>query len=131
MRKRTIGLIATAVCLGIAAFTAREILQPARVSAREAVLSRQNQALGTLVAEAEAGTLLDFKGVLVTVDQSLVQDLVRSVLPIEADVGGGFLVRINDVESAFGSGVALVRLSGQAKLGPTDVGTRVTVFAAI
>jgi len=131
MRRRTLGLVIVAVVLGIAAFVSLELIRPTRVSAREAVLIRQNQALGSLVPEAVAGGLLNFRGVLVVVDQTLIQDLINAVLPLEADVGGGFHVRITNVDSAFGDGVALVRLKGQANLGGASVGTSVTVFAVV
>jgi hypothetical protein len=42
------------------------------MSAREALLSRQNAELVKLATAAENGTLLDFKGVLIVVDQALV-----------------------------------------------------------
>jgi hypothetical protein len=102
-----------------------------RRSAREIVLARQNQELIKLKAEADKGTLLDFKGVLIVVDQVLVQDLLRAVTPLDAEVGGGFHVRIRSVDSGFGDGVALVRLTGQASVAGASVGTDVTVFAAI
>lgn len=100
-------------------------------SAQEALLSRQNQELVKLAAEAEAGTLLDFKGVLVVVEQGLVQDLLRAATPLEADVGKGFHVKIDTADAAFGDGVALVRLSGTAGVGGASVGSPVTVFGAI
>jgi hypothetical protein len=104
---------------------------PPVLSAQEAILSRQNQELIKLAAAAENGTLLDFKGVLIVVDQVLVQDLLRAVTPLEADVGGGFHVRIDTADAVFGDGVALVRLTGAARVGRTSVGSPVTVFGAI
>lgn len=104
---------------------------PARVSAQEALLARQNQELVKLVTAAENGTLLDFKGVLIVVDQLLVEDLLRAVTPLDADVGGGFHVKIDAAETAFGDGVALVRLTGTASVGGASVGAPVTVFGAI
>jgi uncharacterized Fe-S cluster-containing radical SAM superfamily protein len=52
--------------------------QESRVSVQEALLTRQTEELLKLAAAAEKGTLLDFPGVLVVVDQVLVQDLSRS-----------------------------------------------------
>ena len=104
---------------------------PHRVSAQEAVLTRQNQELVKLAAAAENGTLMDFKGVLVVVQEVLVRDLLRAVTPIEADVGGGFQVKIESADATFGDGVALVRLTGTAGVGGTSVGSEVTVFGAI
>jgi len=105
--------------------------RPRLMSAREALLSRQNQELVKLAAAAENGTLLDFKGMLIVVDQLLVQDLLRAVTPLEADVGHGFHVRIDSADTAFGDGVALVRMTGVASVGGASVGSQVTVLAAI
>jgi hypothetical protein len=102
-----------------------------RVSAQEALLSRENQELVKLVAAAENGTLLDFKGVLIVVDQTLVRDLLRAITPVEADVGSGFHVRIDSADASFGDGVALVRLTGTASVGGASVGSPVTVSGAI
>ena len=107
------------------------LTRPSRLSAQETLLTRQNQALIELTASAEKGTLLNFKDVLVVVDQSLVQDLLRAVTPMDADVGKGFHVRIDSADTAFGDGVALVRMSGTATLDASPVGAEVTVFGAI
>ena len=105
--------------------------QESRVSVQEALLTRQTEELLKLTAAAEKGTLLDFPGVLVVVDQALVQDLLRAITPVEADVGGGFRVRIETADAAFGDGVALVRLTGHASLAGGPDSSRVTVFGAI
>ena len=102
-----------------------------RQSAREALLSRQNLALLELAKDAEGGTLLDFEGILVVVDQTLVQDMLSAAVPMEAEIGGGFHVRVDAVHAAFGDGVALVQLTGNATIGAEPVGARVTVFGSI
>lgn len=102
-----------------------------RQTAREALLARQNSALLELTRDAESGTLLDFNEILVVVDQSLVQDMLRAATPMEAEIGGGFHVRVDGVQAAFGDGVALVELTGTATVGEEPVGARVTVFASI
>ena len=104
---------------------------PPRMSAQETLLSRQNQELVKLASAAENGTLLDFKGVLIIVDEVLVQDLLHAVTPLEADVGSGFHVKIDSADAAFGDGVALVRMTGTATVGGGSVGSQVTVFGAI
>lgn len=104
---------------------------PARLSAQEAMLSRQNEELARLTAAAEKGTLLDFEGLLVVIDQALVQDLLRAVTPLEADVGGGFHVRIDATEAVFGDGLALVRMRGTANLEGASVGAPVTVLGVV
>jgi hypothetical protein len=107
------------------------LTRPSRLSAQEALLARQNQALLELTAAAEMGTLLQFKDVLIVVDQTLVQDLLRAVTPMDADVGSGFHVRIDSADTAFGDGVALVRMTGTARVDDSPVGAAVTVFGAI
>ena len=84
-----------------------------------------------LATAAENGTLLDFRGVLIIVDQVLVQDLLRAVTPLEADVGSGFHVKIDSANATFGDGVALVSMTGTASVGGASVGSQVTVLAAI
>jgi hypothetical protein len=127
--------IAAAVVVGLAilvlAFAQLRPGRPPPMSVREALLSRQNQELVKLALAAENGTLLDFKGVLIVVDQVLVQDLIRAVTPLEADVGSGFHVKIDSADTAFGDGVALVRMVGRASVGGAAVGSQVTVLAAI
>jgi hypothetical protein len=125
------GAVALAILVLVVVERVMRPAAPPRLSAREALLSRQSQELVKLAAAAENGTLLDFKGVLVVVDQVLVQDLLRAVTPLEADVGGGFHVRIDTADAVFGDGVALVRLTGTASVGGTSVGSPVTVSGAI
>ena len=72
------------------------------MSAQEVLLSRQNEELLKLAAAAENGALLDFKGVLVVVNETLVQDLLHAVTPVAADVGNGFHVTIDSAAAAFG-----------------------------
>ena len=105
--------------------------QAARQTAREALLSRQNQALLALTADADRGTLLNFESVLIVVDQELVQDLLREVTPMEAEIGGGFYVKVDTVEASFGDGVALVNITGTYTATNEPVGARVTVFGSI
>jgi hypothetical protein len=127
-----VGLVGAGV-IGFLAFGLGRFLVPGppRPSARETLLLRQNRELVKLADEAEKGTLADFKGALIVVDQVLVQDLLRAVMPVEKEVGGGFTVRIQNVDAAFGDGVALVRMTGRAGVGGTSMGSVVTVFAAI
>lgn len=102
-----------------------------RQSAREALLSRQNLALLELTTDAEQGKLLDFTGILVVVDQNLVQDLLRAVTPMEAEIGGGFHVNVSSVEATFGDGVALIQMTGTASVGAAAESAEVTVFGSI
>ncbi len=104
---------------------------PSRMSPQAALLSRQNQELLKLASAAESGTLLDFKGLLIVVNEVLVQDLLHAVTPVEADVGNGFHVKIESADATFGDGVALVRLAGTASVGGGAVGSPVAVYGAI
>ena len=120
-----------AAAIGALAIVQLRLTRPSRLSAQETLLTRQNQALIELTASAEKGTLLNFKDILVVVDQSLIQDLLRAVTPMDADVGRGFHVRIDSADTAFGDGVALVRMTGVATRDASTVGAEVTVFGAI
>ncbi len=107
------------------------LTQPSRASAQQALLLRQDKELIELVDAAEKGTLLDFKSILIVIDQVLVQDLLRAVTPLSADVGNGFHVRIDSADAAFRDGVALVRLTGTATVRGASVGAQVAVLGAI
>ena len=120
-----------AAAVGAFSIVQLRLTRPSRLSAQETLLTRQNLALIELTAAAEKGTLLNFKDILVVVDQSLIQDLLRAVTPMDADVGKGFHVRIDSADTAFGDGVALVRMTGIATLDASAVGAEVTVFGAI
>ena len=101
------------------------------VSVQETLLVRQTQELGRLVAAADHGSLFDFDGILVVVDQGLVQELLRGATPLEADVGGGFHVRVDSAEASFADGLAVVRLDGQASVAGKTASADVKVYGAI
>jgi hypothetical protein len=116
-----------AIALGSLTCLARE----AAPSAEELVLRRQVDELRTLVIAAEDGALLNFEQMLVVVDQRLVQQLLASVIPIEGDVGGGFHVRIDSAKAAFGDGLALLHLAGQARFVERRVSAEVEVYGGL
>lgn len=130
---RNIVVVLLGIALLVTAFVQyrRRESVASRLSAREALLSRQNTALRELSLEAERGTLLDFESILVVVDQSLVQNMLEAVTPMNAEIGGGFHIRVDTVEASFGDGVALVDMKGTARVGEAPVGAPVTVFASI
>ena len=105
--------------------------EPPMVSVQETLLVRQTQELGRLVAAAEHGSLFDFDGILVVVDQGLVQELVRGATPLEADGGGGFHVRVESAEASFADGLAVVRLDGTASVAGKTASADVKVYGAI
>jgi hypothetical protein len=128
---RAIGVL---VALGLA--TAFVIVQlkltrPTRATTMQALLERQNREMLTLVSAAERGKVLDFSGMLIVVDQTLVQALLREITPIEGDVGSGFHVRIDSADAAFRNGVALVTLIGTASVKDGPEGAKITVLGAI
>ncbi|HVQ28112.1 MAG TPA: hypothetical protein VMV21_00950, partial [Vicinamibacteria bacterium] len=57
-------------------------------SAEAQVLERQITAIEALLSASASGSILPFEQILVVVDQSLVQDIISAVLPLEGDVGG-------------------------------------------
>ena len=99
-------------------------------SAEEQVLRRQISAIETLLQAGGSGPLLPFEQILVVVDQSLVQEIIRAVLPLEGDVGG-FHLRIEGAEAAFGDGVALLRLTGQVSAAAKNAWARMTVYGGL
>jgi len=104
-------------------------LQPS-VSVEETVLAQQTVALQALVEAADRGALLNFRHVLVVVDQGLVQDLLRAAMPLEGPVGG-FQVRIESAEASFGDGVALIHLNGKATLIQSSVTADLRVYGGL
>jgi hypothetical protein len=125
-----IGLTSALLALGVVwlVFKGRE---PLMVPVGETLLVRQTQELGRLVAAAERKSPFDFEGILVVVDQALVQDLLRGATPLEAAVGGGFHVRVDSAEATFADGLAIVRLDGQASVAGKAASADVSVYGAI
>jgi hypothetical protein len=99
-------------------------------SAEEQVLTRQIAALEQLVGAAEGGPLLPFGQMLLVVDQGLVQEVVGAVLPLEGDVGG-FHIRLEGAEAAFGDGVALLRLAGKASVAGKAASANMVVYGGL
>lgn len=99
-------------------------------SAEEQVLQRQITAIESLLSAARTGSILPFEQVLVVIDQSLVQDIVTAVLPLEGDVGG-FHLRIEGAEAAFGDGVALLRLRGRVNSAGDAASASMVVYGGI
>ena len=101
------------------------------LSPAQALLTLQNRELEGLVASAERGTLLDFSGVLIVVEEALIRDLLLAAIPLDADIGRGFRVRIETANAVFSGGVALVTLSGFASLQGGPDSSRVSVLSVI
>jgi hypothetical protein len=62
--------------------------------ARSELLRRQNQGIRELIQEEEKGSLVPTGRFLVGVHESIVQDLLRSQLPLERPLGKRFVVRL-------------------------------------
>ncbi|MFN2433022.1 MAG: hypothetical protein ABR599_09480 [Gemmatimonadota bacterium] len=99
-----------------------------RVPAEQAVLEHQIEGLEALLAAAREGPLVRFDGVLVTVHEKLVRDLLGSATPYERIVDDRYRVRVDSALVAFQDGFALVELRGRASLAGRD---EQTVFADV
>jgi hypothetical protein len=107
---------------------------PERMSAEQAVLERQRQGLQALVKTAQEKRLAPFKGVLVVVDETLVQRLLQVGIPYERTVAGRFRISITGAHVKFDDAFALVRLDGRATLADradTGAAADVSVFGAL
>ena len=81
--------------------------QETEYRARKALLVRQSQGIRELIQEEESGSLVPRDRFLVGIDQSIVQDLFQSQLPLERPLGNShFLVRLDSatvlLEDKFG-----------------------------
>jgi hypothetical protein len=85
-----IGFVLAAALLGACAPSEQET----DYQARKALLLRQNQGIRELIQEAERGSLVPPDRFLVGIDESLVQDLFESQLPLERPVGKRFVMRL-------------------------------------
>jgi hypothetical protein len=120
-----------AITLAVAAIAAATCRRAERPSSAELVLARRTQGVRTLIADAERGKLLDFRELLVVVDQHLVQDLITSMSPFEREVGALYKVRIDSATAEFEDGLALVRLDGRAALRGSDTYVDLSVFGGV
>lgn len=98
------------------------------------MLRRQREGLTRLLAAAARGPLVPFDKVLVTVDESLVQGLLESALPLEQVVASRYRVRVSKARVEFEDGFALCRLDGRASLADRpaeDAFADITLFGAL
>lgn len=129
--QRIITIVAGVTCLSLVVLAVRARTAMARVSVRETLLVHQNRALESLVGEAPEGDLVAFDGVLIVVEEGLVRDILRAATPLEAEVGGGFRIRVDRADATFSDGVALIRLTGIASVIGGQESSQVTVTGAI
>lgn len=135
MNRRTaaaIALIAAAAALAPGCRGCRR-KGPPRQSAEEAVAERRKAGLESLIKRAEKGPLIPFGHVLAVVDQSLVQQLLTSALPIEHLVKERYRVAIDTAAVLFDDNFALVKLAGRVSLADQQDSTfaDVAVYGAL
>lgn len=125
------GALLVCIVLGAAAIAVMQRLRrpPPGPSAERVLLWQRIAGLSTLLAKAQEGPLFPLVGkqVLVTIDQQLVQSLLRSLVPADYVIARRFRIRIDKASVAFEDGFALVRLDGRASL----VGAEDQVFADV
>lgn len=131
IRPILVGAIVAGLTLGaVALVLMRRLRTPPRGPSVERVLLWQRIAgLTALVANAQQGPLFPLTGkqVLVTIDQQVVQSLLRGLVPADYVIARRFRIRIAKASVAFEDGFALVRLDGRASL----VGAEDQVFADV
>jgi hypothetical protein len=88
---------------------------PYRVVAEEENLTRQVEDLRGLVERAEKGTLVPRDGIVVSVSEALVQELIQLALPREDVLEERFWVRLEKAEAHFEDGHGAVRLEGRVE----------------
>lgn len=66
--------------------------------ARKALLSRQNQGISELIAEAEQGSLVPQDRFLVGLDEKILGDIFSTQLPLERPLGEKFIIRLEKAE---------------------------------
>ena len=106
--------------------------EPQTISAAEVVLNRQLASLRRLLAASADAPVVPTGGVLVTVDEELIQSLVTTALPIEGIVSDRYAIRLESARVTLDDGIALVRLEGRAALSETladDAFARVMLHA--
>ncbi len=117
--------------LVLVATAAVRYLRQTEPLAEEAILTRQIQAIEMVLADGkENRSLVCFDQMLLVVDQGLVQDTLRAVLPLEGDVSR-FHVRLESADAAFGDGVALIRLAGHAGVKGQAMSASLVVYGGL
>jgi hypothetical protein len=94
-------------------------------------MARRIQGLRELVARGQRGSLVDFSQVLVVVDRTLVQSLLRAATPLSGTVAERYAVRLDSATTEFSDGFALVTLEGGAELVGQQVAADLRLFASL
>ncbi len=83
--------------------------------ARKALLVRQNQGIRELIQEEEAGSLVPRDRFLVGIDQSIVESLFQSQLPLERPLGNHFLVRLDSATVRLEDKFGIITIAGAVR----------------
>jgi hypothetical protein len=79
---------------------------------KKALLTRQNQGIRELIAEAEKGTLVPVDQFLVGIDESVVADLLRFALPLERPLGDKLILHVDKVDVQFRDKYGVITVEG-------------------
>jgi len=129
-RERSAGL-ALALAAGLILPACTDPDAPYRVVAEEENLTRQVEDLRGLVERAERGALVSRDGVVVSVGERLMQELIQLALPREDVLEEKFWVRLEKAEAHFEDGHAAVRLEGRIEWLDDTFGFRGDVSAEL
>lgn len=100
--------------------------------ARKALLTRQNQGIRELIAEAEKGSLIPSDRFLVGIDESVVQDLFQSQLPLERPLGERMVVRLERAHVELDDKFGIITIEGSVHRSETpDRKTAVRVHGGL
>jgi hypothetical protein len=80
--------------------------------ARKALLQRQNRGIRELIAEAETSSIVPANRFLLGVDESIVQSVLRSELPVERPLGKRFHIRLESASVQFRDKFGVIILDG-------------------
>ncbi len=80
--------------------------------AQRALLQRQNQGIGELIAEAEAGSLVPVDRFLVGIDEKVLAGLLRSQLPFEHALGKRLVVHLDSATVRLRDKYPLITIEG-------------------
>lgn len=109
--------VAGVVALVVLVLALHEIRARTRVPVERRVLEAERDALRAYLADPEpAGGVVPFDDILVTIRAPLIGDLIAAALPIEGTVEGRFVIRVDSARVTLRTGLALVELSGRARL---------------
>ena len=99
---------------------------------RRALLMRQNQGIRELIQEQEKGSLVPTGRFLVGVGETLVEDLLRSQLPIQRPLGKRFIVRLDSATVLLRDKFGSITLEGEIHRPATpDRKTAVRVYGGL